>query len=136
MSLINFRVRLMIEGVMPERALLRLKRAKIDVYDVKKVEKNQILLSVSRKDCEKVFAFYPNLCYNNTVYTPYTAKKIGGTGLYAFVEKCKKRVGLVLGGVLALAVLLASNSLVLGVRFVGEQSYKREGYAALAEAGV
>ena len=57
MGFFSFRERLAIEGIMPERALLRLKRAGIDVFDVKKPQKNQILLSVKAKDCEKVFAF-------------------------------------------------------------------------------
>ena len=59
-----FRERMIIEGLMPERALLRLRRAQIPIYNLKKIKKNQILFTVKRKDVEKVFAIYPNLCYN------------------------------------------------------------------------
>ena len=38
----RMKVRFLIEGIMPERALLRLKRAKIAVYHVKKLQKNQM----------------------------------------------------------------------------------------------
>ena len=73
----NFRQRLLIEGIMPERALLRLRREKIAVYNVKKRGKTQILLSVKRKDTQKVFAIYPNVCYNDNAYSPYSVKKLG-----------------------------------------------------------
>ena len=52
-----FKDRFLIEGVMPERALLRLKRAGISVFNVKKPQKNQILFSISKKDSEKVFIY-------------------------------------------------------------------------------
>ena len=42
----RMKVRFVIEGIMPERALLRLKRAGIAVYHVKKRQKNQILLKL------------------------------------------------------------------------------------------
>ena len=60
----NRKIRLKIQGNMPERALLRLRRAEIPLYEVKKSQKNAILVSVKRKDVQKVFAIYPNLCYN------------------------------------------------------------------------
>ena len=78
MSLLKQRV--LIEGLMPERALLRLRRANIDVYDLKKLQKNQILFTVKKKDIEKVFAIYPDVCYNVSVYTPYKAKRMGAEG--------------------------------------------------------
>ena len=55
------RDKILIEGLMPERALLRLRRVGIGVYNAKKIEKNQILFSVNKKDTEKVFAIYPTL---------------------------------------------------------------------------
>ena len=60
----NLKDRLQIEGIMPERALLRLRRAQIPLYNVKKIAKNRILFRVKRKDVEKIFAIYPNICYN------------------------------------------------------------------------
>ena len=111
--------RLLIEGIMPERALLRLKRAKIDLYRVKKIQKNQILLSVNRKDSEKVFAIYPNVCYNISVYSPFVVKKIGTSGPARYLEKAKERIGLLLGGLLFAVLLLFSDAFVFGVEFVG-----------------
>lgn len=132
----NFRDRLLIEGLMPERALLRLKRADIAVYNVKKLQKNQILLSVKKKDSEKVFAIYPNVCYNIAAYSPYTVRKIGAEGLGRYVEKLKRRVGLLLGGLLFFITLLFLDSFTFGVDFVGTDVYRREVFAALEENGI
>ena len=51
-----FREKLIVEGVQPEKALVRLQKAGIDVFHAKKIKKNQILFTVSKKDSEKVFA--------------------------------------------------------------------------------
>ena len=59
-----FREKLIVEGVQPEKALLRLQKAGIDVFHAKKIKKNQILFTVSKKDSEKVFAIYPKMWYN------------------------------------------------------------------------
>ena len=47
--------KIVIEGIMPERALSKLQREGICVYHAKKLKKNQILLSVKKKDTEKQF---------------------------------------------------------------------------------
>ena len=136
MGILTSRDRIMIEGTMPERALLRLKRAKIDLYNVKKLQKNQILFSVSQKDSEKVFAIYPNVCYNISVYSPYTAKKIGVEGVARYVEWSKKRVGLLLGGLMYCITTLFFDGFVFGVDFVGTDIYAREVCAALESGGI
>ncbi len=136
MAFFSSKARISIEGIMPERALLRLKRAKIDVYNVKKIQKNQILLSVKAKDCEKVFAFYPNVCYNISKTSPYKVKKIALTGVKRYVEWGKNRVGLLLGGLLYCILTLFFNSFIFGVKFVGTDIYAREGYIALEENGI
>lgn len=136
MPLLTSRVRILLEGIMPERALLRLKRAKIDVYNVKKVGKNQILLSVKPKDCEKVFAFYPNVCYNKNGYSAYVAQKVGLEGAIKYVNLAKKRVGLLLGSLLGLIILLYANTFTFGVEFVGTDVYARECRIALEKGGI
>ena len=136
MSFFVFRDRFRVEGIMPERALLRLQRAGICVYNAKKIKKNQILFSVSQKDSEKVFAIYPNVCYNISAYSPFTVTKIGAEGIAKYVEIIKKRVGLLLGGLLFMALLTFSDGFVFGVEFVGTPIYQREVYAVLEEGGI
>ena len=128
--------KLLIEGLMPERALLRLKRAGIPVYNAKKVKKNQILFCVNTKDTEKVFAIYPNVCYNNSVYSSYTVKKMGAEGALKYVEWAKRRVGLLLGGLLCITMVLVSEPLVFEIEFKGTDIYAREALIALEEAGI
>ncbi len=136
MMIFHFRERFLVEGIMPERALLRLQRAGICVFDAKKIEKNQILFSVSRKDSEKVFAIYPNICYNISAYSPFKVTKIGAVGLAKYVEKAKMRTGLWLGGLLFLAILLFADGFVFGVEFIGNPVYQREIHIALEEGGI
>ncbi len=136
MSFFTFRERFSVEGIMPERALARLKRAGICIYDAKKVKKNQILFSVSQKDSEKVFAIYPNVCYNISVYTPFVVKKIGAEGIARYAELIKKRMGLLLGGLFCVAAIIASDSLIFGVEFVNSSVYEREVVMALEESGI
>ncbi|MBO4939638.1 MAG: sporulation protein YqfD [Clostridia bacterium] len=130
------RERILLEGIMPERALLRLRREKIPLYDVKKVQKTQILFSISKKDSEKVFAIYPNVCYNNAVYSPFVLKKVGERGLSRYVEMAKKRIGMLVGMLAGLIVLLAADSFVFGVEFVGSAVYKREALSVLEQSGI
>ena len=132
----RMKVRYLIEGIMPERALLRLKRAKIAVYNVKKRQKNQILLSVKKKDCEKVFAIFRDPCYNSGVYSAYTAKRLGAFGGWRYLEKIKNRTGLVIGALLFCALTLFADGFVFGVRFAGTQIYAREAVMALEENGI
>ena len=132
----NFKEKLLLEGLMPERALLRLRRAGIGVYKAKKVEKTRMVFSVKRKDAQKVFAIYPNVCYNGAVYSPYTVQKLGATGFGKYLERAKERVGLPLGGLLALISLILSDSFVFAVEFKGTDVYKREVYETLESNGV
>ena len=132
----NSKVALEIEGLMPERALLRLKRAGIAVYNAKKVEKNKILLCVKKKDVEKVFAIYPKVCYNIENYTPYTARKVGAVGIGKLLETAKKRVGILLGIAVFCGGTLYADSYIFGIEFVGSSIYAREAYAIMEQGGI
>lgn len=133
-----------IEGVMPERALLRLKREGIAVYGVKKTQKTQIRLRVKKRDIEKVFAIYPSLCYNkgdekkhfSTAQGIYTVRKAPATGVLRVWEFLKKRVGVCVGIAIFCASLPLADNLVFGVETVGADGYQREIYSALNENGV
>ena len=129
-------VRFRITGNMPERALLRLKRAKIGLYFIKKPQKDALIFSVNKKDEEKVFAIYPKLCYNKNGYSPYTAEKIGEYGVSAWAQKFKKRIGVIIGAMLFCGITLFADTLVLGVKISGTSAYKREVDTLLAESGI
>lgn len=136
MTLCFWRERILLEGWMPERALLRLRRAEIPLYNVKKTAKNSILFSVKRKDVKKVFAIYPNMCYNNSTTSAYKVKSLGVEGVGKHLKTAQKRVGLLIGGVLCLALVLASQPLVLAVDFVGSDCYRYEALRILDEVGI
>ncbi len=128
--------RLRLEGMMPERALLRLKRGGVPLYNLQKTQKNAILFQVEKKDIEKVFAIYPNVCYNSSSYTPYRVTALGGIGLSRWIDFCKKRVGILLGALAFAVITLAADRLVLGVDVVGATAYERECKIALAECNI
>lgn len=136
MSLFSLRRRIMIEGIMPERALLKLQRAQIPVFKVKKRQKNQILLSVNGKDAEKVFAIYPKVCYNRRVHSSYVTHDLGAEGVLGLAEFMKKRAGFLLGAVAFVAITLFADTFVFGIKIVGAQEYSREVRQTLAEYGV
>lgn len=125
-----------IEGLMPERALLRLKRAGIPLYNVEKLQKNRICLQVKRKDLSRVFAIYPSVCDGQTAYHPYTVTQKGGVGLAKAADFCKNRVGFLLGGLAFCILTLAADSFVFGLEFVGTDVYAREAAQALEESGI
>ena len=128
--------RILLEGMMPERALLKLRRAQIPLYRIEKPQPNQILFHVRKQDAEKVFAIYPKALSDKTDYRAYQVKDLGAVGIGKCIETVKRRAGLLLGGLLGLSVVLASQPLVLAVDFVGTSVYARETYQALDEAGV
>ncbi len=121
-------------GVMPERALLRLRRANIPLYDIQKLQKNQLRLSVRKKDEVRVFAVYPKV--GEDAYAPYTVRVVGGTGVGKYLDFAKKRVGFVLGLCLFCGVVAYADGLVLGVDFSASSVYAREAYATLEKYGV
>ena len=123
--------KLEIAGLFPERALIRLKKAKIPLYNVKKVEKNRILFSIKRKHTENVFAIDQNLCYNAMGEVGYTLKKAGGNLVFHLIERIKNRIGLLIGALLFALICILSQNFILQIKIVGETSYKREVLQAL-----
>ena len=140
MPVFSVKERLYIEGLMPQRALLRLRRAEIPLFDVKKIDAKTLRISVEKKDVEKVFAIYPNLCYNKGATSlsssAFTARFAPKKGLSAWLDKTKKRVGLLLGALLFVFLTAFADGFVFGVEFVGTDVYAREAYAALQELSI
>ena len=136
MQIFSLRERMSIEGIMPERALLKLRRAGIDLFEVKKTQKNRLDFTVAQKDMQKVFAIYPNLCYNNVGSSPYTAKSLGAVGVAKHLAFAVKRIGLILGAFLFLGGTLVLDNFVFGVDFVGSAVYAREARMTLAGFGI
>ncbi len=126
-----FLERLEVVGLMPERALLRLKRENIPLYRIQKIDGKRIRLCVKRKDVKRVFSAYPQ-----GDATPYKIKSLGGVGGAKWIDFCKKRVGFCLGVILFCGTTACADDLVLGVDFVGSSVYAREALQILEEHGV
>ena len=136
MTLFCVKERLYIQGLMPERALLRLRRAGIPVFDVKKTDKTTLQIAVQKADVEKIFAIYPKLCYNTSERSSFTVRLAPRRGFAKWLQNAKKRIGLLLGGLLFVGLTAFADGFVFGVDFVGTDVYARETYAALHEANI
>jgi hypothetical protein len=128
--------RVLIEGMMPYRALNRLRREGICLKKVEKPQKNRILFTVDSKDIEKIFAIYPNVCYNSGRYAPYTVRILPPSGGKKAWILLKKRIGLWLGGALFLAITLLSDTLVLRIQVSGEPAYTQAVVEILGRYGI
>lgn len=136
MAWFSLRRRLCIEGVMPERALLKLKRANIPLFNVQKTDAKRMEFLVNEKDVKKVFAIYPKLCYNTITTAPFFVRDLGSVGLLKVIEKYKNRKGFLLGAILFALIGVYANGYVFAVDFVGSSVYAREAYALLEEKGI
>ena len=105
--MIFYRKRILLEGMMPERALLKLRRAQIPLYRIEKPKSNRILFQVRKQDAEKIFAIYHKAGAEN--YRAYQVKDVGAIGLGKWIETAQRRVGLLLGGLLGLSMILAPS---------------------------
>ena len=133
MSICLWQERFLLEGWMPERALLRLRRAGVPLYDIQKIAQNRILFSVKRRDKEKVLTLYHQ---NKVKTTAYRVKYLHAQGLGRYISFVKRRVGLLIGGLLCIALILASQPLVFTVDIIGDECYRRDVLQALDEAGI
>ncbi len=129
-------VRILIEGMMPYRALNRLQREGICIKNAKKRKKNQIICVIDAKDCEKVFAIYPNVCYNSGKYAPYAVRLLPAFGWQRLWLAVRNRLGLFVGAALFVAVTAYSDRLILDVEVTGEASYAESVMGILTQNGV
>ena len=129
------KLRIRIEGVMPERALLRLRRAEISLFGIKKKSKTALDCSVPKKEIEKVFAIYPKVCYNIDGKSTYTVRVLGEVGIAKPLSWARRRTGFLLGALCFCIGSLYVNTLVLDVEFIGSSVYAREAQAVLEEYG-
>ena len=130
------KVRIRIHGLMPERALLRIRRAGIELRNIRKETASTLLCNVSKKDLEKIFAIYPKLCYNEYGHSPYSVQPLGETGALRVWTWAKNRLGFLLGGLGFCVLSLGLNACVLDVQFVGSDVYARETLAVLESNGI
>ncbi len=125
-----------VEGVMPERAIERLQKAGICIIEAKKVEKMQILFCINKKDLEKAFAIYPNMCYNSKRESVYSFTRVGAKDVRAKKIARLRLVGVGLGVCLFFAIVAFSSPYVFRIDVVGTDVYQREVRSILQTHGI
>ena len=112
----KFRLR----GKNAEIALTRLKNAKIDLYNVKKTEKDAVTFEVKGKQARKVFAIYPKTWYNKAERGGYEAISLGETGVFPRLKGLQKRAGLLAGAAAFLLITAFADNFVLDAVYTGD----------------
>lgn len=125
-----------VSGIMPEKVVDRLQKAGICVFQVKKVEKKQILFCINKKDIEKAFAIYPNMCYNSSRESVYTFTRVSARSDREKKILKNRFVGIALGIAVFFLTVTASSPLVFGIDVVGANVYEREVIEILASEGI
>lgn len=124
-----FRDSFCIEGLSPHRALDRLARRGVRVFDACKTGPARLNFAVSAKDAEKVFAIFAGSCY--------TVTKTGSSRAKRLVAAVRRRPGFVCGAALFLVLSFAADGLVLRVDVTGSAArYAARAEEVLAEAGI
>ena len=118
-----------VEGLSPHRALDRLARRGVRVFDARKTGPARLNFAVSAKDAEKVFAIFSRSCY--------TVTKTGSSRAGRLAAAVRRRPGFVCGAVLFLALSFAADRLVLRIDVSGSAArYAARAEEVLAEAGI
>ncbi len=125
-----------VEGLMPERAVDRLQRAGIFVFSAKKIEKKQILFCINKKDLEKAFAIYPNMCYNSKRESVYSFTRVGAKSARERKIARQRLLGLGLGICIFFLLFFNAAAYVFRVDLVGTDIYRRETLEILQANGV
>lgn len=128
----KFRLR----GKNAEIALTRLKNAKIDLYNVKKTEKDAVTFEVKGKQARKVFAIYPKTWYNKAERGGYEAISLGETGVFPRLKTLQKRAGLLAGAAAFLLITAFADNFVFDAVYTGDGALCRQARRIVRESGV
>lgn len=118
-----------IKGLNLDNLLNTARNRGIDLFDVKKIARNRMLVSVNLTSSEKFFAIAKELCYN--------IKKVRDKGkgypLFVLVKNC----GLIIGAIIFIVCSIYFNDRIFAISFSGSGSiYDREVKNYLSSIGV
>lgn len=112
----------LLRGREPEKALQRLKKAGIELFDVKKTQKDALTFCVKGKQGQKVFAIYPKTWYNKAERGGYEVSSLGEKGVFVRLKKLEKRPGLIAGAAAFLLITAFCDNFVFAVRYSGDEA--------------
>lgn len=118
-----------VEAVAPFRALDKLARRGVCVYDVQKISPVCLKFRAKSKESKKIFAIFRGSCY--------TVTKCGSVRLKRLTDALLRRPGAVAGALLFFALGFASNFFVLDIRVEGSGArYAERAVQILRENGL
>ena len=118
-----------VQAVAPFRALDKLARRGIFVYDVQKIGTTCLKFRAKSKESEKIFAIFRGSCY--------TVKKCRSVRLKRLADALARRPGILAGVLLFFALGFCSNLFVLDIRVEGSGArYEERAVEILRENGL
>lgn len=114
------REKFLLLGREPEKALQRLKNAGIELFDVKKTQKDALTFWVKGKQAQKVFAIYPKTWYNKAERGGYEVSSLGEKGIFFRLKRLEKRPGLLAGAAAFLLITAFCDNFVFAVNYSGD----------------
>ena len=129
------KVGLCLTGVCPERALSRMARSGITLFDVQKKDASTLHFFVKKADEKKVFALYPHVGYGQKNYA-YATRRLPSKGGLKVIEKLKNRLGILLGAIAFVAVTQAGEGYVWKVDLDAPKVYSAQIKEVLEKYGI
>lgn len=118
-----------VEAIAPFRALDKLARRGVTVFDVQKISPTCLKFRAKSKESKKIFAIFRGSCY--------TVTKCGSVRLKRLADALARRPGIVAGVLLFCAFGFASNFFVLDIRVEGSGArYEERAVQILRENGL
>ena len=118
-----------VEAIAPFRALDKLARQGVCVYDVQKLGPTRLKFRAKSKESKKIFAIFRGSCY--------TVTKCGSVRLKRIAGALARRPGVAAGAILFLALCFGCNCFVLDVRIEGSGArYEERAAEILRENGL
>ncbi len=105
----------LIKGLNLDRLLNMLAKRDIVLYNVRKIDKKSMLISIKTEETQKFFVFLNKLCYN--------VKKVREYGVFKPIEFLKRNLGFSIGILIFILSTFLFNNLLLGIEFSGSGAY-------------
>lgn len=128
-GLSNVYVVFRIKGLNLDRFINIVKKRGIVLYNIKKEQNNQLIVTVSHKDSKNFFAIAKEMCYN--------IKKVKYKGKSYPLLALLRAVPYVLGASVFAFIVICANDVVMSINFFGSGSvYKRQVQNYLTQKGI
>lgn len=121
-----------VTGLNIGRLINFLKKEKVTIYNLKRINERKVLLTVNYNDNKKFFAITDKLCYNKKDIVKVRDSGFGYPLLFLY-----KNVGIIIGAIIFCLFAVIANDRVFSISFTGNGNvYSREVTEYLEQKGI